>query len=160
MSEEERHTFDLMLMPNLNGCFRKLLTCWTNRETVLQEAILAARGNAAIVQMLLTGMMTNQSDTQSSTRSHSVINGNVDYKQPRSNMSNRPRYQFAEPQNKQSSKADPRHPGVNSAQAKILFVCNFVPGLSKASRTLNWKDARWQKRPHIWHCNKDQARLK
>ena len=71
----------------------------------LQEAILAAKGNAIVVHLLLTGMTTQGGNFNSTSRTKQPGNGGVST--PPSNKVSRnghskPLYQFAIPEEKRS----------------------------------------------------------
>ena len=92
------------------------------QEHRFQEATLAARGDTTIVQMLLTGMMTNQPDMPGPPKSHPVTNGRAENKantstEPFLAGRHKPSYQFAEPQNTRNT-AGPTKAGMPSSQAE------------------------------------------
>ena len=90
------------------------------QEHHLQEAILAARGNAKIVQMLLTGMMTIQPDVPHPKNAPLATNRTVDHKAKATIEpgQSRPRFQFAEAHSTRNGKAGPLKAGQPCTQAK------------------------------------------
>ena len=72
----------------------------------LQEAILAAKGNAIVVHLLLTGMTTQGGDFNSTSRTKQPGNGGASTPPPDNKVSrnghSKPLYQFAIPEEKKS----------------------------------------------------------